>query len=152
VTALLDFDFAHIAAPLHEYFFSFPDRDYVLQGPYASSQVERDIRNILLHGYPSPLPPSKPPYDGPKRPGSEPNPQWELMQRWEGELERVQALRPSNIVGADEVSTLYSFMNDLCYWYFNDPRWLKSLSEEKLEKQRLEQEEMLDKYLSGWGY
>lgn len=89
---------------------------------------------------------------GSKAFGAKTNPQWELMRMWEEELMRTGAARPGNIAGADELSCLYWFMTDLCHWYFVDKRWLAGRTEEQMEETRKAQEEILDRYLAGWGY
>jgi len=60
ITGFIDFDCAHIHHPLHEFFSSFSNLFYVLDGEPAAEGIEKDIRDALLHGYPSPLPTSAP--------------------------------------------------------------------------------------------
>lgn len=49
LSAVLDFDFAHIGAPVSEYLFSFWDLDGLLSG---SSDPIDPLRNYILEGFP----------------------------------------------------------------------------------------------------
>jgi len=153
MTALIDLEWAHVNIPLHEYFFSFFDVHHLLEGPNVSSPPDIAIRTALLHGMPNPLPPSNAADAAfPACCGTETNLQWELMQMWDEQLERVGALRPKTIEGAEEISELYWFLTDLCHYYFLEKGWLAARSKAQNEETRKTQEEVLDKYLTGWGY
>jgi len=59
------------------------------------------------------------------------------MQTFKREMEPACALRPSNIEGADELSTFYQFINSNCPWHFNAPMFLNGRrSQEQLEEVR----------------
>ena len=74
------------------------------------------------------------------------------MRTFELEMERAGALRPSNIEGADELSTLYQFINSICPWHFNAPMFLNGRrSREQLEEVRMGQQRVLERYLEFWG-
>jgi len=60
ITGFIDFDCAHVHHPLHEFFFSFSNLFYVLDGESAAEGIEKGIRNAFIQGYPSPLPASEP--------------------------------------------------------------------------------------------
>lgn len=126
--------------------------DLFAKGPFAEHPLDAPIRDAILEGYPDPLPVSKAPNAGPQDFGAEPNPQWEVMQLWEMKMEEASVARPRSIKGADELSTLYWFMADLCPFFFNSERWLRSMSEEQLQEIKAEQGRMLDGYLKEWGY
>jgi len=70
---------------------------------------------------------------------------------FEQELAKAGAARPSSIEGADELSTLYGFVNELCPWYFNSERFL-GRDKEKLEEVRRKKAGTIETYLEFWGY
>lgn len=75
------------------------------------------------------------------------------MRTFELEMQRSGALRPNTIEGADELSTLYQFINSICPWHFNAPMFLNGRrSKEQLEKVRTGQQKTLERYLEFSGY
>ena len=94
VTALLDFDFTHIAAPVDESFYSFPSFHGILSEPFEPEENEA-LRLAQLDGFKSPNPTST---------NSEIN--WNLAQLWHSELSRLEILGPSNIERIEDVVAL----------------------------------------------
>ena len=67
-------------------------------------------------------------------------------------MAKAGVVRPSTVMGSDEMSTLYTFLTDICPWYFNMQRWIDGVGPERVEKSRKKQEVLLEKYLEHWGY
>lgn len=58
ITALLDFEFAHIASPIDEYLYSFQSLNAILVGPYEKGDMGQ-LQQYLLTGIkPEKLPPN----------------------------------------------------------------------------------------------
>ena len=54
LTALLDYDFGHIASVADEHFYSFPATGGLVVGPYDGCSPRMvDLRQCLLHGFPA---------------------------------------------------------------------------------------------------
>ncbi|MCJ1357022.1 MAG: hypothetical protein MMC33_007018 [Icmadophila ericetorum] len=153
ISALLDFDFSHIASPIEEYFYSFGDIHGLLCGPYEKHADHRKIREYLLHGFPSSLPASEPiPVGYEPKFGDSPRIQWTTLKTWDEELDARGVLRPRTVLGAGERSALYWFCQEVCQWFYLQERWVKSRNAEELEGDLREGREGLGGYLEGWGY
>jgi hypothetical protein len=74
------------------------------------------------------------------------------MAHLDEEMAKLGAARPRTIPGANEVSTLYWFINELCPWYFNSEKVLQARSDEQKEKMRNMAEKKIARFLKFWGY
>lgn len=90
LTAILDFDFTHIATPANEYFYSFPSIHGLLIGPLEGEEYEA-LRQAQLNGF---ITPAFIPTEGKE---SEIN--WEVAKMWYEEIEKEGVLYPANLDG-----------------------------------------------------
>lgn len=141
LTAVIDFDFSHVGAPVSEYLFSFYDMDYLLT---SSVEPNGPIRGFLLGGFPE---------------GDEHK---SIDSGTLGELQRARRLdaafasqgvrRPSTISYAAAASDIWWFSQELCqaYWFIDG--FLARKTPEQLESMVSSAAANLEKYLDGWGY
>lgn len=78
--------------------------------------------------------------------------QWGLAKAWEDELNRAQVLRPRTTHGADLLSQLHSFIQNLAPWSLCDDDTIESRTDEQLVEALDHAEETIEKYLGNWGY
>ncbi|CAI7575606.1 unnamed protein product [Penicillium palitans] len=137
LSAVLDFDFAHIGAPISEYLFSFWDLDGLLPG---SSDPNDPLRNHILKGFPF----------AEEEEGVEDK--WKLTRAWENALSDVGAEKPSTIDKAGDIADIWWFSQDLCeaYWFIDT--FLEKRTPEKLEEFKAVSASNLEKYLAHWGF
>ncbi|PLB55080.1 hypothetical protein P170DRAFT_505704 [Aspergillus steynii IBT 23096] len=150
ITAILDYGLSHIAIPVVEFLYSFTAFSGSLTAPF-DKETER-LRHAMLHGFPEIPPISNPMRQGPAMFGSGRDIQWGLAKAWEVELERVGALRPRNTEGADLLSQVHWFIQDLAPWHLYDPDILQIRTKEQLLEARENTQETLQRYLETWGY
>lgn len=150
VTAILDYSLSHIAIPIVEFLYSFAAFSGSLTTPF-DKETER-LRHAMLHGFPEIPPVSKPIQQGPGMFGSGRNIQWGLARAWEVELERVGAIRARNTAGADLLSQVHWFIQDLAPWHLYDPDVLRIRTREQLLEARQHTKKTLERYLETWGY
>ncbi|KAH8428169.1 phosphotransferase family protein [Aspergillus melleus] len=150
ITALLDYGLSHVGIPAMEFLYSFAGFSGSLTAPF-DRETER-LRHAMLHGFPEIPPISQPMRLGPDMFGSGRNIQWGLAKAWEVELERVGAIRPRNTEGADLLSQVHWFIQDLAPWHLYDPDILQIRTKEQLFEARQETKKTLGKYLETWGY
>jgi hypothetical protein len=144
LTALLDFDFAHIASPADEYFYSFRTLGMLLVGPFEEGDEGR-LRKCLLDGFAGNIPPESE-RDGKGRVN------WSIAEIADQEFSRIGILRPVDIHGCRELAGLKWFLEDVSPPYFYMSRWLEAMEPEKVDEIHKSIEENLDKYLQRWGY
>jgi hypothetical protein len=142
-TAILDFDFTHIASPADEYFYSFPSFHGLLMGPLESEEMKA-LRQATLNSFTSSA------YIPTEGKESEVN--WELAKMWYEEIEKLGVLNPANIAGIGELAALYWFSTDVSPPYFVMERWLNRKNVEERQEAKKEVEENLEKYLQRWGF
>lgn len=137
LSAVLDFDFAHIGAPISEYLFSFWDLDGLLPG---SSDPNDPLRNHILKGFPF----------AEEEEGVEYK--WKLARAWENALSDVGAEKPSTIDKAGDIADIWWFSQDLCeaYWFIDT--FLEKRTPEKLEEFKAVSASNLERYLAHWGF
>ncbi|KAJ5654148.1 Aminoglycoside phosphotransferase [Penicillium lividum] len=135
VTAILDFDFAHIGAPISEYLFSFYDIDGLMPG---SAQPLGPLRKYMLDGFPMQ--------------GERIDTKLKLAQAWDNALIDVGAKKPSNIRKAGDIADLWWFSQDLCQAFWFMDRFLKKRTPGALEKLKADSARSLEKYLKQWGF
>ncbi|KAK9427749.1 kinase-like domain-containing protein [Lipomyces doorenjongii] len=143
LTALLDFDFSHIASPADEFFYSFSLVHGILTGPFEEAEMEL-LRAAQLHGFAKigELPSSASGDDSPV--------DWEVAKIWDEELTSAGVKKPSNITGIEELAELYWFCIDVCPPFFEMPRWLARRTPEQQKKAKNGAKACLVKYLNRW--
>lgn len=140
LTALLDFDLAHIATPADEYFYSFRTVGALLAGPFEEGD-EGQLRRCLLDGFDGNVPAQN---DG--------KVDFEIAQMMDKEFVRAGVLRPADIQGAGELSGLNWFLEDVSPPYFFMSRWLAYMEPEKVDEIKSTIEKNLERYLERWGF
>jgi hypothetical protein len=150
LSAVLDWDFAHIAHPISEFFHSFVDLHAFLGPKGDKSDEENLLRKSILTTFPDPLPESAVPPDAKHAPGEPRHIRWKLADQFNNSLDDAGAMKPSNIPCAAEWADVWWFTQDLCPWFFLQPRKLEKLGAEKTAKMRREADEKLDKQLKEW--
>lgn len=103
ITALLDFDFAHVSFAAEEFLYSFLFIHGLLVGP-----IEEDdyiaLRKAQLEGFQKD---AQAPQDEENEVEGQVSIDWKLAQAWDEELARLNIQRPSSMKGIDEVSALH---------------------------------------------
>lgn len=137
LTALVDFDFSHLAAPISEYLLSFLGYGYNLSGS-ADCIFECTPREQLLKGEIrfDPARPDKGPYS----------------KIFDNALVETGAEKPVDIKGAKILSDVWWFSQDICQAFWFMPEFLKARKPAKLLELKRDGERNLGHYLSEWGY
>lgn len=133
LSAIVDFDFSHIGAPISECLFSFYNFEGLFPG---SAEPLGRLRELILAGFPKDID------EGSNK----------LGRAWDNALDRIGSQRPSTIAGADQVADIWWFSQELCQAYWLMERFISKNSPEKLDKYKKEAAANLDKYLTQWGY
>ncbi|KAK2758250.1 hypothetical protein FQN54_004095 [Arachnomyces sp. PD_36] len=140
LTALLDFDLAHIATPADEYFYSFRTVGALLVGPFEEGEYGQ-LRQYLLDGFDGTIP---------TQIGGKVD--FEIAQMMDKEFVRTGVLRPADIKGAGELAALKWFLEDVSPPYFFMSRWVACRKPEQIEEIKSDIEKNLGKYLERWGF
>lgn len=140
LTAVLDFDFSHVATPADEYFYSFRTVGALLAGPFEEGEEER-LRHYLLNGFDETTPKVK---IG--------KVDFQIAAMTDKEFTRAGVLRPADIRGCGELAGLKWFLEDVSPPYFYMTRWLASMPSAKVDEIHEEIKNNLDSYLKRWGY
>lgn len=143
ITGLVDYDFATIMHPLHEFLSSFDSTGGQFRGWDDDEESgNAALRNAKLYGFPSPLPPTN--ADGPV--------QWENARLWEDALEAVEVKRPRNIKGIDNIADVDTVLQAILPWHVSNADIPRLQTEEAIFRCRNENEQHLDKLLSRLGF
>lgn len=132
LTAILDFDFGHIGIPLTEFLYSFPEFNGLLGG--AADEAD-GVRELVLG-----------------QPLAHPLPEKDIGNIWQKALLDCGALTPSTMDGADLVSNIWWFSQELLYFHWLVPRAVDSMSEDTKRRFLQKSAEAIQVYLSLWGY
>ncbi|KAF2224863.1 phosphotransferase enzyme family-domain-containing protein [Elsinoe ampelina] len=139
VTALIDFDFAHIATVADEFFRSlgfgigtFPDP---MEGKEAAT-----LNDAMLNGFPEPLP------------AATDEIKWPQAKAWDDALHDRGLYRPSTIPGLTTLSELFWLSSQLLPFKLVHPVVVGNSSEEQLSDRRADGEKLLTEFLSKHGY
>lgn len=135
ITALIDFDWAHIGLAADEFLKSFHESYARLPGPYEPDPDRAAFRHALLHGFPSPLP------------AASRTVQWDTAEMWDRQLAEVGANRPKTLEGIDALSFLHSLSDLLCPNMLCNEVIVKQRSIDSMEKEKEDIEQILEKYL-----
>jgi hypothetical protein len=151
LTAVLDWDFAHIAHSISEFFHSFADLHAYFGPKSDKADDEALLRDSILTTFPDPLPGSDVPLDA-KQASDEPRvTRWKLASQFNDCLVEAGVLKPSNIPGAAGWADIWWFTQHVCPWFFLQPRQVEKLGPEKALNKRQKADEKLDKQLKEWG-
>ncbi|PNS20973.1 Acyl-CoA dehydrogenase family member 10 [Sphaceloma murrayae] len=138
LTAVLDFDFAHIGTVADEFFRSlahgigrFPDK--------RDGEETLPLHLAMLHGFPDPLPV---PTD---------DIQWTAAKAWNDALETRDMWRPSNIPGIAQLSELFWLSSQLLPFKLVNEVVISNSSEEQLQARKHDGEVLLNDFLSEHG-
>ncbi|KAK0709494.1 hypothetical protein B0T26DRAFT_678903 [Lasiosphaeria miniovina] len=101
-TALLDYDFAHVATPADEYFYSL-GFGFLVIGPLEDDADENQLRKCLLEGFKGNAPPSVHDGENPKTGGGF---SWAVAKAMDEALAGTGVLRPADIAGCGELAAL----------------------------------------------
>lgn len=129
--------------PSYKFLRSFTGTSGQLRG--WSSDEESDeaaLREAKLHGYPWPLPESKP--GGPIN--------WEVAMAWEEELRDACLKCPREIQGIDKVADVDMVLEAILPWGVSNANIIRLQTEETLVQCRNESEKRLDKLLGHLGF
>jgi hypothetical protein len=151
LTAVLDWDFAHIAHPISEFFHSLTDFHAFLGPPKSSKSEEAALlRMSVLTAFPNPLPESAADVTA-KRARDEPiKIRWTLAQDFDNCLREAGVAKPLNIPCAAEWADIWWLTQNVCQWYFLQPRELEKLGVEKTAGRRRGVDEQVDRQLKEW--
>lgn len=139
LTALLDFDFCHIASFADEFFRSLCA--YIGQFPSQRESGEPlALRKAMLTGFPDPLPPSNNEVD------------WPSAKAWDDALCEQNAKRPSRIEGIAALSDLFWLSGQILPFRLCNETVVRNSSPEQLAARRKKGEELLIGFLDDYGY
>ena len=139
LTALLDFDFSHVATYADEFFRSL-GADI---GQFPSSRESGEtltLRAAMLTGFPDELPPSN---DGVK---------WLSAKAWDDALRKRDAKRPSTIENIAALSDLFWLSGQILPFKLCNEVVVGNSSQEQLVARKKTGEELLSNFLSDYGY
>jgi hypothetical protein len=142
LTALLDFDFSHVATPADEYFYSMASLGHLVLGPLEDG-IEQQWVKCLLEGFEGNIPTTD------SERGWIP---WNTMKMLSEEFTRAGVLRPQDIKGIGELSGVKWFLEDVFPPYFASSRWVAKRTPEKIKDIRNRHEAKIRGYLERWGY
>ena len=142
LTAVLDFDFSHIASPADEYFYSLDGIHGLVPPPMLEDSITA-LRKCLLHGFDAVPADSRP----------------EGMVNWDTAVLRDEAFRLAGVLrpvdmmpGIERLSELYWFIQNISPGLFFLPRVRARLTPEKAEMRRNAVKEDLELTLKNWGF
>jgi hypothetical protein len=155
ITALLDYDFAHIASPEDEYFYSF----YTIHGIVGThNDPDRSavqLLNCQIHGFPGDIPDERPDTNKPRHFDDVSQVDWVVSSTWNNLLKEKGVKRPSSLQGIgpiDGIQNVYWFIQDICQPFLLMDRWLKTQTPEQLERMRSKLETSVRDALQGFAY
>ncbi|KAJ6780174.1 hypothetical protein PWT90_04402 [Aphanocladium album] len=132
LTAVIDFDFGHIGGPVTEFMYSFPEFEGFLGGVADTQEGLRD--RILC------------------QPSKQIWPEASIGHAWQKALLDNGAQVPATIDGADTVSNVWWFAQELLYFHWLIPRAVNSMSQETKSRKLKQSAETIQTYLDHWGY
>lgn len=141
ITALLDFDWAHIGHPLTDHLGSFATNYARLPDRYDTSDEKQALREALLTGsFPNPLP----------KPSD--RVEWETARMWEEQLAAVAALRVSTARRRDVeiLGYMFDMLELLCPGGLTNETIVGMRGRAGMEKEKEEVEAILRKALDDW--
>lgn len=139
LTALLDFDFSHIATFADEFFRSLGAGIGQLPSPRESGDF-LTLRTAMLAGFPDQLPPAND------------DVQWPSAKAWDDALRASGAKRPSTIENIAALSDLFWLSGQILPFKLCNEVVVRNSSQEQLAARRKTGERLLINFLSDYGY
>lgn len=152
ITALLDFDFSHIASPVDEYFYSFYTIHGILASDHDTGKTATQLLDYQIKGFPSIIADERP---DTSKDDDYVQVDWVVASTWDNMLREKGVKRPASLEGVGEmdgIQNLYWFIQDICQPYLLMERWLRTQTPEQLEKTKAKNETALRNALEGFGY
>lgn len=142
LTALLDWDFSHVASAADEYFYSF-DSIHGLVAPRINEDSRDALRQCLLHGFDVTA--------VERKFGDMVN--WDLAALTNQSFSRAGVQRPVDMMpGIEPLSELYWFIQNLSPGVFYLPAFRAKTPQEKMAHMRKHFKATLEEALCGWGF
>lgn len=139
LTALLDFDFCHVASYADEFFRSLCADIGQFPSP-RESEESLALRKAMLTGFPDPLPPKTNEV------------QWPSAKAWDDALCETNAKRPSTIPNIAALSDLFWLSGQILPFRLCNQTVVRNSSQEQLAARRKKSEELLINFLNDYGY
>ena len=139
LTALLDFDFSHIATFADEFFRSLGAGIGQLPSPRESGE-SLALRNAMLTDFPDPLPPSNDEV------------QWPSAKAWNDALREKGAKRPCTIENIAPLSDLFWLSGQILPFTLCNEVVVRNSSQEQLAARKTSGERLLIDFLNDYGY
>lgn len=142
ITAVLDFQFSHIASAADEYFYSF-DRIQGLVSPPVQSGNKKPLREYLLHGF----------GENAAEHENKDVVDWKVAVMRDEAFRLATVQRPVDMEpNMEPLSELYWFIQNISPAWFLMPGYLARASKESIELYKRECRDDVERILSGWGY
>lgn len=139
LTAIIDFDWAHVAGRADEFCRSFGgEMGCQFSGPYNDDAEQLSLRQAFLIGFPHPLPVSE-------------TVPWAIAKAWDGKLAHVGAQRPATIHGLPAISGLYWLSEQISPFILTNEMVMQRFTKEELETYRDKTAHLIQKYLGSYG-
>ena len=139
LTALLDFDFSHVATYADEYFRSLGADIGQFPSPRESGELLA-LRAAMLTDFPDELPPSSD------------DVQWPSAKAWDDALRERDAKRPSTIGNIAALSDLFWLSGQILPFKLCNEVVVRNSTQEQLAARRRTGEDLLGKFLTDYGY
>lgn len=139
LTALLDFDFSHIATFADEFFRSLGGSIGQFPSPRESGEPLL-LRKAMLTGFPDPLPPSTDEV------------QWPSAKAWDDALCERGAKRPGTIADIAPLSDLFWLSGQILPFKLCNEVVVRNSSQEHLAARKKTGEGLLINFLNDYGY
>lgn len=137
ITAILDFDFAHIGSPLSEYLLADFSFNYIFPGAAEEDADMVKLRDQLLNGFPPPQAETE---------------DLSLSKIFDDALIKVGAQRPATIREAALISDIWWCSQDVCQPFWFMPHLSMHMNAERIEQMRSGCEKDVTTYMNNWGY
>jgi hypothetical protein len=152
MTALIDWHFAHPAAPISEFLHSFQDFHALLESNCNLENDEILLQKYQLTSFPAALPVARMIVNSQPEPGESASIDWPKAKRFDDALSQAGVSKPSGIDGAERISGLWWFTQDICPWWFLQYRRIENLGPEKVTEMRGSADSRLGAQLKEWGF
>jgi hypothetical protein len=148
----VDWDFAHLAHPISEFFHSLGDLHGIFGTSYNLKDDEKPLHQYQLTGFPVDLPATHPDAGKGTEPGQPTKVDWQMAKMFDDALREAGVTKPSNIEGAAAIADLWWFTQEVCPWWFLQDRKIEKLGLEGVTRMRKSADGLLDAQLKLWGY
>lgn len=138
ITGVVDFDWASVNNPAHEFFFT---SLHDIHGTTREQESEKLQQAILSGDFRASADAGEEKYAD----------AWELAKTWDKALKERGGLRPSDIRGMKTLEELNTFLDALCPWQLGNTDVLKQRTAEHNARERADAEKAIDRMLSEWG-